>query len=297
MPLDDAQSIEGVRALSLPWAEIAIAATVFLPLFVIYLLTLSPGLSYNSLDANELTTVPYILGLAHSTGYPLFTWLGRAFDYLPFGDIAYRMNLMSAVGGACASVCLYGIVRLTIASSSSGDGAAGGQRGVLLAVAAAAFGALLFGVSTTMWSQAVITEVYAANAAMLGLSILLLMAWARYEAKRTDPERADAGSLGRFGAFALVFGLSLGTHMSNLALAPGFIVYILLTNWRVLKQPQFIGMGLVGFGLGVLQFVWLPLKAHDLNDPTVRNAPSDLQGIYNYTPQRLPAIQVRLPAG
>src|SRR5689334_5423448 len=74
------------------WLEVALSAGLFVSLLTVYLLTLSPGLSFNSIDGNELTTVPYILGLAHSTGYPLFTWLGKAFTYLPIGDVAYRMN-------------------------------------------------------------------------------------------------------------------------------------------------------------------------------------------------------------
>jgi len=64
---------------------------------LIYNATLTPSLSYKSPDGNELATIPYVLGLAHSTGYPLYTWLGKLFTYLPIGDVAHRINLMSAV--------------------------------------------------------------------------------------------------------------------------------------------------------------------------------------------------------
>ncbi|MCD6402197.1 MAG: DUF2723 domain-containing protein, partial [Anaerolineales bacterium] len=61
---------------------------------LVYLLTLTPSLSYLSPDGSELATIPYILGLAHSPGYPLYTWLGFLFSHLlPFGDVAYRINL------------------------------------------------------------------------------------------------------------------------------------------------------------------------------------------------------------
>ena len=67
---------------------------------VVYLLTLTPSLSYNSIDGNELATVPSQLGLLHQTGYPVYTWVGKVFSLLPFGEVAYRANLLSAVSAA-----------------------------------------------------------------------------------------------------------------------------------------------------------------------------------------------------
>jgi len=81
------------------WLALALTA---LALFV-YILTLTPSLSYLSPDGNELATIPYLLGLAHSPGYPVYTWLGKLFTLLPFGDMAHRVNLMSAVMGALST--------------------------------------------------------------------------------------------------------------------------------------------------------------------------------------------------
>jgi len=54
---------------------------------VAYGLTLTPRLSFKSQDGNELATVAYQLGLAHSTGYSLHTWLGKIFTFIPLGDM------------------------------------------------------------------------------------------------------------------------------------------------------------------------------------------------------------------
>ncbi|TAM62442.1 DUF2723 domain-containing protein [bacterium] len=55
-------------------------------------------------DTGELQTVPYILGIAHPTGFPLFTLVGWAFSHaLPLGSVAWRINAMCALavaGGA-----------------------------------------------------------------------------------------------------------------------------------------------------------------------------------------------------
>ena len=106
----------GLRAqtIALPLAETALAVLVFAIALGVYSATLTPSLSYQSFDGNELATVPYVLGLAHSTGYPLYTWVGKLFTYLPVGDVAHRMNLMSAVGAAGSAAFLYVMVLLVL---------------------------------------------------------------------------------------------------------------------------------------------------------------------------------------
>jgi len=290
--------ITRTAALSLRVSLVEVAATlgIFFAVMLVYNATLTPSLSYNSLDGNELATVPSQLGLAHSTGYPFYTWAGKLFSYLPAGDVAHRMNLMSAFGAAGASALLFPIVVLLARGSVPLRRRLPEDQRNLVVYGGAAVAALLFAFSTTLWSQAVIAEVYAPNAFMVALSICLLIAWARREERRPNARKADRDSILLFGAFALTYGLSLGTHLSNLALAPAFVLFILLTNWRVLLQPQLIGIALFGFGLGVLQFAWLPYKAGQLNDPFLaRNTPNNLEGIYNYTLNAFPQFKWAFP--
>jgi hypothetical protein len=291
-------ALPALASVNVSWRvlELALGATIFIVAFAAYNGTLTPSLSYQSPDGNELATVPYMLGLAHQTGYPMYTWLGKLFTFIPVGDVAHRMNLMSATGAAAGSALLFAIALLvirggastrfvswragasaTIAESTTSMEPA--QRG--LQVAAALFGALLFAFSTTLWSQAVIAEVYAPNIFMVALTYVLLLLWARREEASTS-KTADGKSLALFGAFTLVFGMSLGTHLSNLALAFGFLPFIALTNWRVVLQPKMVGVGAALFGLGVLQYLWLPYKAGDA--PGLGFAePNSLSGVLNYT--------------
>jgi len=95
------------------WLDPAIALAIFALALAVYYATLTPSLSYQSADGNELATVCYTLGLAHSMGYPLYIWLGKLFTFIPVGDIAHRTNLMSAVLGAAAVALLY-LIMLTI---------------------------------------------------------------------------------------------------------------------------------------------------------------------------------------
>lgn len=260
--------------------DAAISMMVFGLSLGVYLATLAPGLSFHSMDGNELATVPYAMSLAHMPGYPLYTWLGKLFTLLPIGDVAFRMNLMSAVFAAAGVVLLYRIVRLLTGK-----------------VLPAAFAALIFAFSATLWSQAVITEVYALNVFMLALTMLLLLTWG---VRQGESSGTGAGHSRRswpyLVGFALCFGLSLGAHLSNLAFAPAFAVYIVLVNHRVLRRPWLLlAMGLA-FLLGAAQFVWLPLRASTLRDALmVANSPDTLQGFYSYTLGAFGSVRFAFP--
>ena len=244
---------------------------------LLYNLTLTPSLSYISPDGNELATIPYVLGLAHMPGYPLYTWLGKVFTWLPFGDVAHRMNLMSAVLGAIGVAGLYLIISKLLHTRATSS---------VLRRAGAFLTSLIFAFSPTYWSQAVIAEVYVPNIALVAITILALLHW---EQSRRDRD---------FALFALTFGLSLGTHISNLGFAPAFIIFILLTDASVVKRPTWWMAALVGFSLGVIQFAWLPLRANTLNDRIMlERAPVTLKGIYDYTLGAFPQFKFAFSLG
>ncbi|MEE9514346.1 MAG: DUF2723 domain-containing protein [Anaerolineales bacterium] len=253
------------------WFSLALTA---LALFV-YVQTLTPSLSYMSPDGNELATISYLLGLAHSPGYPVYTWLGKLFTLLPFGDIAHRVNLMSAAMGALSSGGLYLLINVFLNPRITSP---------MLRRAAALCSAMLFAFSLTFWSQSVIAEVYAPNIAFIALMLLALLYW---EKTRRDRD---------FFLFATIFGLSLGTHISNLGFAPAFVVFILLTDPSTLKRPKWWLAAIAGFGIGILQFLWLPLRADTLNDRIMlERAPVTIMGMYRYTLGAFSQIKFAFP--
>ena len=259
--------------------DLALGTLVALVIFSVYNATLTPSLSYVSPDGNELATTAYTLGLAHPTGYPLYTWLGKLFTYIPVGDVAHRVNLLSAVGAAGACGVFYAICRELAITRT-----------------VAAFSALVFGFSTTLWAQATIAEVYAPNIFFVALSVYLILLWGR---RQRDPGIAlhgDMRSTLLFGGWALTLSASTGTHMSNLGFLPGFVAYILLVNWRVLRQPLVLIPGVVLFALGLMQFLWLPIRTamgEPLPDPI---NPTTFHGFVNYTVNAFPQFKWAFPA-
>src|ERR1051325_5016409 len=67
-----------------------------------YLFTLAPTIVGG--DSGELVTAVATLGVPHPPGYPLYCLLGHLFTLLvPFGSVAYRVNLFSAVAAAATA--------------------------------------------------------------------------------------------------------------------------------------------------------------------------------------------------
>jgi hypothetical protein len=256
-----------------PSADGVVAVLVGIALVAVYVATLAPGLAYDGGDGHELTIVAATLGLAHPTGYPLYTWIGHLFTRLPVGEVAYRTNLMSAVlgGGSGALLFLVG-------------------RRLGLSPGIAIWTAVLHGVTTTFWSQAVITEVYAPNACMVALTLWLALRWA--DATRAPDTVATADR--RFVLFALVYGLSFGTHMSNAGFAPFYALFVLLTDWRIVTRPRPVALGTLAFAVGLAQFAWLPLKARG-EDIFPNTPPDTVAAFLAYTVRAFAQLRFAFP--
>ncbi|MBK6537206.1 MAG: DUF2723 domain-containing protein [Ignavibacteria bacterium] len=80
----------------------------FLIPFAVYLATLAPTVTF--IDSGELATVAAKLGVAHPTGYPLFTVLGNLFTKIPVGDEVYRLNFMCAVISSAALFMFFNLL-------------------------------------------------------------------------------------------------------------------------------------------------------------------------------------------
>ena len=79
--------------------------TIFcLVVLIVYVTTLYPSVPGG--DSGELIVAASELGVAHPPGYPTFTLLGKLFTLLPFGSVAWRVSLLTAVMAAGAATLL-----------------------------------------------------------------------------------------------------------------------------------------------------------------------------------------------
>jgi hypothetical protein len=240
-----------VRAAAAPRGDRLVALLLFAGALGLYAATLLPGIG--SGDTAEFQRVLPTLGVAHPTGYPLYTILGWLWSWLPLGTPAWRTSLFSAFTAALAVAALYVVAR-----------ALGQARGV------AAAAALALACSRTFWSQATVAEVYALAALIQALLLLALLRW-----------RAGRWPLWLAG---LMIGLGLAHHRTIVLMIPGALLFVLISHGEhsehrensvgtASAEPSVplvaktdLARALAAILGGCLLYLYLPLRAPDWLD-------------------------------
>jgi hypothetical protein len=216
-----------------------------LPPFLIYVATASGFAHW--FDSGEFVAAAADFGISHPPGQPLATIVLGASNLIPLGPLAFRTTLI------CAALVAVAVVSLAFAFEQTfraGDAIKPSVR-FPLALAAAWW---LAG-TAAWWSQAVRTEVYALQAALLSVGIERLV--------RVSQQGPNGDVRPLFQA-ALAFGLALANHhfIAFLALAPALWLLVGVQRsfgWKpLLWSAAFVAAGLA-------TYLFLPLRA--LRDP------------------------------
>jgi tetratricopeptide (TPR) repeat protein len=216
--------------------------------FAIYAWSAAPNVTL--LDSGEFLVAAQHFGVPHPTGYPLWTLLNWLFLLLPLGNAAWEVAIFS---GLCAAVAV-GLCAALLSSIQRwcyGE-RLGGRARFLPQVVALAF-SLMLAFSQSMWSQAVIAEVYALHALLTAVFLILCYSWVHRPA-------SDGLMLGAFFALALSFS----NHQLSMTLAPLPYLLILLLRRRVFLDWFFAGiltllLGYLGFAILSKDFVVLKI--------------------------------------
>jgi hypothetical protein len=190
--------------------DILIAILVGSAALALYVRTLAPSLLWG--DSAEFQTLSYTLGMTHPSGYMTQIMVGKLFTYIPVGNIAFRVNLMSAFFGALAVAETFLIVRLL-----------GGWRSAALGAA------LLLGLTEGFWWRALLAESYAPAAGMVATVWILVLIW------------RNTGKWGYLFLAGLAGGLSLGIHSTVVMTALSVFVFMVLTARR--REDWFAAAG------------------------------------------------------
>jgi len=193
------------------------AALLFLLFLALYIRTAAP--SVLSGDSAEFQLAAPLLGVPHPTTYPLYVLLGKlATLVIPFGDMAWRVTLVSAICGALAVALFFGIARQLSASTP-----------------AALVGALALGLAAGLWNAATMAEVYALMMALLAALLALIVTDGR---RTTNDERSNLNSHLPF-LVAFVGGLGFAHHgLFVIAGMPILAAYLLWWLFNVLDEGR-----------------------------------------------------------
>jgi hypothetical protein len=135
------------------------------------------------------------LGLA--LAHPLYIMIGMAAKQIPVGDLAHRVNLISAVFGAVAIANVYLLMMLWMGNRFTS---------IITAVTLA--------VSWTFWQHCTIAEVYTLYAAILTAELIALL---RY---------TQTSKVGWLYLLAFLNGLSIADHMWGILPLTCYVVFV-----------------------------------------------------------------------
>jgi hypothetical protein len=210
-----------------PVVGAALAAGVF----ITYALGACPTIYVG--DSGELVTAVHVLGIPHPTGYPLYVLVGNLWTLLlPVGSIAWRMSLFSAACAAAACGALYALARR-----------------VPLDRPAAAVAALVAAFAPSFWGEANVQRVYALAALFVVLATTTAWRW---------HSRRDAKSL---VLTCFLCGLGATAHPFLAVYAGAFVVFAVVTEPAVLRRPGRLAAAGMTFLLGLVPYLYLPLRA------------------------------------
>ncbi len=235
-------------------------------IFIIYLITLAP--SVMMIDTGELATVQATLGIAHPTGYPLFTVIGWLFLKIPLPVTQiFQSNLLAAIFCAGAIILFFKslgmlfehtfIASIPVSKEKKKKGKtispavvlslSGFEKYFVLTSAA-----LFIAFNETFWQQSTSVEVYSLQAL---LYMIILFAALKFFFTTTPTLK---------GYLFLSASVALGftNHMTTLLFIPG-LIYLFFAKTGISKDviKKILLMALIFIGVILLGYSYLFIRA------------------------------------
>lgn len=251
--------------------------------FLVYLTTIAPTVVAS--DAGELAAVQYTLGIAHPTGYPLFTIIGYLYLFipLPFTPI-FQLNLLAAIWTSLAVGVFILTVKFLLDNISefqfshsiiqSGEEENSEKQNLtdvmkyLISISSGLF--LAF--SKTFWIQSTSIEVYSLHMLLFSLSFYYLLKG--YCKKDESPKLSKDWIL-----FAAFLALGFANHLTMIFILPA-AAFLFFNKYKTRGFKKIFLMLLIFIPIVVVLYAYLPLRAlsnpvMNWGNPVTLNAFSD----------------------
>jgi hypothetical protein len=203
-------------------------------------------------DCGEFTAATTWQQVPHPPGAPLFLMVGRLFQVIiPFGDLGWRVNMLSVFATALSIWLLYLIIVKVIMNFRKEP--VENLADALAVCGSALVGALAFCFCDTVWFNGVESEVYASSTLFVAIVVYLMMRW---------NEEADNPGHERFLiAICYLILLSTGVHLLSILTIYSvvFLVYFRLYKVTVKSFLITCAVGLFAFFFIYLGMIlWIP---------------------------------------
>ena len=262
---------------------------------LVYLFTIAP--SVVQIDSGELAAVQATLGIAHPTGYPLFTIVGYIFSLipLPFTKI-FQLNLLAAIYCSAAVGVFIHTIKLCFDNLSlfvskqttqskeskikkkkkykSEKKITQSEISEVTKIISAVFGGLALAFSNTFWFQSTSVEVYSLHLLLITIIILMLIK-AYIISFRSDEIKP-------WLIFAVVLALGFTNHMTTLLILPG-TAFIYFSRFKINQASvkRVLIMILIFLPILIIIYSYLPIRA--VQNPMINwGNPIDMEKILRH---------------
>lgn len=269
---------------------------VSLFVFIIYIFTLAP--SVVQIDAGELATVQVTLGIAHPTGYPLYTMIGYLFSLipLPFTKI-FQLNILAAIYCSAAIGVFTYTIKFCLDNLSAFEKTKPVQKESLkkekkkgkyqiektdkqealsenTKVITAVLSGLILAFSRTFWFQSTSVEVYSLH--LLFITLILLFLLKAYVSSLVNDR------LTNWLVFSFFLALGFTNHMTTLLILPGAAyLYFSRYKFNFASLKTLAIMILFFLPILILIYSYLPIRASQ--NPLLNwGNPIDWERIYRH---------------
>lgn len=220
-------------------------------LFIVYIITMAP--SVIQIDSGELAAVQATLGIAHPTGYPLFTLAGYLFSKIPLPfDKIIALNALAALW--CALGLFFFIKTaenlLSVLRKETKEKIFSDKEIEIIFISGSA---LVLAFSRTFWLQSGSVEVYS-----LQIFLFNLILWSFSKVYLDISKKKEPNWL----LPAAFLSLGFSNHMTTLLLLPG-IAYLFF-KFEGFKKNAWLKIGkmlALFFPMLALFYSYLPLRA------------------------------------
>lgn len=223
-------------------------------------------------DVGEMDTVPWILGIPHPTGFPLYVLIGWSFAHLvSIGSVALRMSLLSAAGMSVAAWLLARIVTDRTGMPWIGT-----------------ICALFFASGAIAWRDATRAEVHTLVACGVATAFFFGLRWYR------------TGAPAALLAAATAWGAAAAVHPVALLMLPGVLVVVVARLHRTPSRVLAAAIALFA-AAAFVPYLYLPLRsayvvAHGLDPAQSLGLPLG-SAFWNYDDPRTLGGLARLLSG
>ncbi len=211
--------------------------------FSMYYIGLAPSVVAIFDDSLEFPLVVHHLAIAHPTGYPFYILLGKLFSIFQPTNVAYQLNLMSAIFASLTVGVMYHVGLTLSLKLHVSDSVGKGVTKSYFVNGGAILGAFLFGTGAIFYSQATIAEVYTLNS----FFVILILFFTLQK---------------RWLALAFTLGLSLTHHRTIVLLIPAILISSLIAERQNFFKNVFKLQHVLAGAVPLLLYLYLPLRGH-----------------------------------